>query len=741
MGKARDNNAGKANRSLGHRRQVFVGGIFLETSAPSFLSRFFFVDAMRVFAASLLTAVAVSSLIGGGSAAAPKPLIEIDNLVAPPAQVEHVDSQHADVRDGIPRRGELRRRVFVSTLVVALSSLAVVYLVVQCTRFLSKLNSAPFGQQRLLADGGVDPSCGEGATGGAEEATDAAEEEALEFEPKPTTTAGRVALQKSFLLLTEEERKMLREDDLLGILEAVKMLQYAEDRVEVARQRLVTAEQDITRYHQDVLYPGVTPTTSDLATLGKLEEKKHVCQKRYDQERAFLSSIAYQPQQMRRAFLKYAGSQATSNPLTERVAEALAASERVLNPGKVLPDVPSSTEALALLKMSDSLKAELEDLADKVHGVRPIPPGMDYRAVRSRAEARALYAAKFYRRLAHVGMMETSTAVKSSFGILRDVLIRTPIQRPPSPTLEQGMAALSVEEREFKAQIRAVKRDETILLSTSKAASKAAAPTPAREQDWRLMHSRFADLASVFVVSSNRAVSPNIPQDVKDAYAAAVAMCQGAMENLAKKLTPFWKTKTQEMHSELVKAHTDLLRAEEKLVGVFPEVGQDESPIIGIARNCKARMVAATEWLNDIGPLAKAHSFVSKIIGKELGHLSSTIASTDGAVPRALDRHAQALASKVGEELGRAQSHLPGKLPLADGLKMQRILEDCHSDIKAIKILLVDPPKSVTFLEANLHALRKAVDLHLDPTQAGSGSTQTKRSGRLLRKGDSGGKK
>ncbi|KAL8441758.1 hypothetical protein Emed_007488 [Eimeria media] len=691
---------------------------------------------MRVSAASLLTAVAVSSLIGGGSAAAPKPLMEVDNLVASPAQVEHVDSRHADVPDGIPRRGELRRRVFVSTLVVALSSLAVVYLVVQCTRFLSKLNSAPFGQQRLLADGGVDPSCGEGAVGG--------EDPAAPSELVPSTLAERVAVQRSMLQVTEEDRAGLPEAAFLNVLEARKRLKYAEDRMAVAHQRLVEAEQQISIFNQIVMHPGATPSPKDLAALDRLEQKKLECQQRFHKERDFLDSIAYQPSQERRAFLKYAGSQATSSPLSERVAETLAAIERVLNPGKVFPDIASSTETVALIKMSDNLKEELEELAGMLLGARDLPQGMDHRSVRSKAEARAQYGAQFHRKLAQVGVPESSTGVQGSLNILRDALMRTLVQPPPTslpPSLEQGMAGLSLGNEELQAEISELKRHEAILLSTSKAASKAAAPNPAHDEGWMEMHRRFSDLAATFVVSSNRAVAPNIPEDVNKAYATAVAMCQGTIKRLGEKLTPFWKRKTEEMDSELLNAHTDLLRAEEKRLGKFPEVDGDDSPVMDVARICRARMTAAVEWLNDIGPLEKAHPFVSKIIGKELAHLSSTIVLADSAVPRLLDRQAQTLASMAGDDLGRAQSFSPGQLPLTDSLRMQRLLEVGYADVQAIKKMLPEYPKSVPFLEANLNALKKAVDAHMDPSQAGSGSTRTKRFARLLRKGDSSGKR
>ncbi|KAL8441760.1 hypothetical protein Emed_007490 [Eimeria media] len=686
---------------------------------------------------SLLTAVAVSSFIGGGSAAAPKPLMEVDNLVASPAQVEHVDSRHADVPDVIPRRVELHRRVFVSTLVVALSSLAVVYLVVQCTRFLSKLNSAPFGQQRLLADGGVDPSCGEGAVGG--------EDPAAPSELVPSTLAERVAVQRSNLQVTEEDRAGLPEAAFLNVLEARQILQYAEDRVAAARQRLVQAEQQITIFNQNVMYPGATPSPKDLAALDRLEQKKQECQQKFHQEQEFLDSIAYQPSQERRAFLKYAGSQTSSSPITERVAEILAASERVLNPGKVLPDIASSTETFALIKMSDILKEELEELAGMLLGARDLPKGMDYRAVRSKAEARVEYGAQFHRKLAEVGVPESSARVQGSLNILRDALMKTSSQPPPSslpPSLEQGMAGLSLGNEDLQAEIRELKHDEVILLSTSKAASKAAAPNPAHDEGWMLMHSRFSDLAATFVVSSNRTVSPNVPEDVKKAYATAVAMCEAAIERLGEKLRPFWKRKTQQMESELVKAHTEVLNAEEKRLGELPEGDGDDSPVVDVAQNCRARVRAATEWLDRLSPLEKAYPFVSKIIGKDLARLSSTITSADSAVPHLLDRQAQALTTLAVAELGRAQSHPLGKLPLTDGLRMQRILEAGQEDVKAIKKMLPEYPKSVDFLQANLSALKKAVDAHMDPTaSSSSGSTRKKRSTRLLRKGDSDGKK
>ncbi|KAL8441759.1 hypothetical protein Emed_007489 [Eimeria media] len=692
---------------------------------------------MRVSAASLLTAVAVSSFIGGGSAAAPKPLMEVDNLVASPAQVEHVDSRHADVPDGIPRRVELRRRVFVSTLVVALSSLAVVYLVVQCTRFLSKLNSAPFGQQRLLADGGVDPSCGEGAVGG--------DEPVAPPELAPSTLAGKVAVQKSMLQMTEEDRARLPQELLVDVLEARQILQYADDRMAAARQRLLEVEQQITNFNQIVFYPGATPSPKDLAALDRLEQAKQECQQRFHKERDFLSSIAYQPSQTRRAFLIYAGSQATNTPITEPLAEALAATERVLNPGHLFPDVPSSMQTLALIKMSDILKEELEELADMLLGARDLPKGMDYRSVRSKAEVRAQYGARFHRKLTEVGMPESSAGVLGSLNILRDALMKTPVQPPPSslpPSLEEGMAGLSLEDEKLQAEIRELKHDENILLSTSKAASKAAASNPAHDEGWMLMHSRFFDLAATFVVSSSRTVSPNIPEDVKKPYATAVAMCEAAIERLGQKLRPFWKTKTQEMDSLLLESLMEVLRAEEKRLSVSPEGDDLQSPVFDVAQNCRARVRAATEWLDRLSTVEKAYPFVSKIIGKELGHLRSTITSADSAVPRLLDRHAQALTTVAVAELGRAQRYPASQLPHTDCLRMQRLLEVGQEDIKGIKKMLVEPPKSVDFLQANLNALKKAVDAHMNPTtSSSSGSTRNERSTRLLRKGDSGGKK
>ncbi|KAL8443559.1 hypothetical protein Emed_006709 [Eimeria media] len=685
---------------------------------------------MRVSAASLLTAVAVSSLIGGGSAAAPKPLMEVNNLVASPAQVEHVDSRHADVRDGISRRSELRRRVFVSTLVVALSSLAVVYLVVQCTRFLSKLNSAPFGQQRLLADGGVGPSCGEGAAGGEEETR-------LPADLLPSSLEGRVDLQRALLQVTEEDRITLPQQDLLYILDAQKMLREAEDRVGVARQRLVEVEQQITRYHHDVLYPGVTPLTSDLATLGKLEERKQALQQRFNQENAFLSSIAYQPLQTRRAFLKYAISQASGTPLPERLAETLAAAERVLNPGKVFSGVPTTPETYALIMLSDKLRQEVEDLADMVIGVRELPQGMDSSSVRSQAEARAVYMSMFAKKLRNVGMPETSAQVQSSVGILRDALIKTPVQ-PPSPSaLEQGMAALSLEEvEELKNEVRNVKCDENILLSTSKEASKAAAaPTPADDEGWMEIHKRLVDLATTYVMWSDRTVSPNVPEDVKNAYAVAVKMCQDALQELGQTLTPFWKRKTQEVDSQLNESLTAVLEAEKNLVGVLPEGDAEESPVMDVARNCRTRMIAAAEWTNQLDPLEKAHPFVSKIIGQELSHLKSTFASSDESVVRLLDRHAEALAVTASKELGRVQSYLPGQLPYGDGLGMEDFVKVGRQDIQAIRKIIEDPAKTLNFLEANINALEKALEAHLFPARQTGGSLRRKPSTRLSRKG------
>ncbi|KAL8447583.1 hypothetical protein Emag_004313 [Eimeria magna] len=690
---------------------------------------------MGVSAASLLTAVAVTSFFGGGSAAAPKPLVGVENIVASPAQVEYAGSQHINAPDGILRRGALPKRIFVPALVVALSTLAVVYLVVQCTRILSHSSSAPLGQQRLLAEGGADPPCGGRASGG-QETTPATE-------TSPGTLAGRVSLQKSLLQVMEEDRHVLSAEELLELVEAQKALQDTQDRVDVVHRRLVTVEQQITSFHQNVMVPGAIPSISTLAALGKLEERKAVMQKRYSQEQSLLSAMAYQPSQARRAFLKFAGAQASGKPVPEHVAEALAASERVRNPGKVFADVPSPAEGVALLRMADNLRQEMEKLADVIHGVAEVPKNMDPRTVREVAEARAFYAERFQRQLQSVGMSETSVAVQSSLTILKDVLMRSPPQAsgPLLSALQESFAGLSLEESEkVKREMDDLKADEGVLLSTSKIAMRAASPTPTYDEGWTLMHRKFAELASTFIVSGGRTVSPHVPEDVRKAYIASVGMCQASLEKFAIKLGPFWKRKTKDLDANLLNSLMEMQHAEKNLSGVLPNGDEEMCPIIGVARECREKMIAAVKWADEIAPLAKAHPLVDKLVGEDLTQIRATVASADEGVVRALDEHAAKLAARAVDELGRALSVPVAQLPFTDGLRVQRLLQIAHEDIRQIHRIIVNAPPSVSFLEANLHALAKALDKHMNPFQPSSGSTK-RRSTRSLRKGDSGGKK
>ncbi|KAL8443558.1 hypothetical protein Emed_006708 [Eimeria media] len=305
------------------------------------------------------------------------------------------------------------------------------------------------------------------------------------------------------------------------------------------------------------------------------------------------------------------------------------------------------------------------------------------------------------------------------------------------------MAELSLEEEEkLKSEVSDLKHGENILLSTSKEASKAAAaPTPADDEGWMEIHKRLVDLATTYIMWSNRTVSPNVPEDVKNAYAVAVNMCQRAIERLVEKLTPFWMTKTQEMYSQLNESLTEVLDAEKNLVGVLPEGDDVQSPVMDIAERCRTRMIAASDWTNQLDLFEKAHPFVSQIIGQKLSHLKSTFASSDESVVRLLDRHAEKLAATITEALGRAQSFLPGQLSYADGLGMQDLLKAARQDVRGIHEIIGDPSKTLIFLEANLKALEKALETHLNPTQQRGGSLRRKRSFRLWRKGDSGGKK
>ncbi|KAL8430115.1 hypothetical protein ACSSS7_006135 [Eimeria intestinalis] len=712
-------------------------GLCLRHEISPFSCCFLFLDAMRVFAASLLTAAAVAFLLEGGSAAAPKAFLEVGSAAASLPKVEHVESRHKNAPAGSQRRGELRKKFFLSALVAGLSSLALLFLVMQCTRSLSQLNSSLAGQQRLLAEGGVDPACGAEAPGG--------EDPIPGQEISPSTLAGKVAVQRNILHLSEEDRNLLTPDELLKVLEAQKNLQATRDMVDAAHDRLVEAEQELTRFHHTMLVKGVAPATRIQAALGKLEEKKATFQKRHIMQRNLLAAMAYQPSQARRAFLKWVDGQSTGRSLPKSVAEAVTAAETVLNPGKVFVDVPSSSQTLKLLEMTDALRAEIEELVKELKGVGETPRRIDPSAAKPMAHALSLKAERFRRKLLAVGMVETAGALHGAMDVLAEASNLG--ASAPGPLLsldflEEAFAGLALSEKqkrgpkEMEQELEGVKYDERILLSTSKAAAKAASVIPGDDEGWMSLHRRFVELASAFTVSGRRKVSPQVPEEARQAYVVAVSMCQFSLERLGRHMGTFWKRKTQDLDAQLLGALTDMLRAERNLAGTLPNDDGNESRIIGVARNCRECLVSAMRWHKEIKPLEQAHPLVHDIVGGDVTHLRATASSADQAVGRGLDLHAERLAAMAGDELLRLQSVAPGGLSFLDGLRVQNFLEIAQADWAKMRDFLEDLPAPLSFLEAKLRALESAFAKHMDFLQGSAGSAREKLSKRLFRGGD-----
>ncbi|KAL8271575.1 hypothetical protein Esti_004481 [Eimeria stiedai] len=688
---------------------------------------------MWVSAASLLTAIAVASLFEGGAAAAPKLFMGVEDTAALRAEVEHAEGRHVNAPDRRLRRGELRKTVSLSILLMGLSSLAVVCLVMQCTRSLSQLGSAPVGQQRLLAEGGADRLCGGDAPGGE---APGGEETAPQTQVSPTALDERVAHQAELLLVSEEDRLLLSEEDLAAIGAAAKALQDAQQRVGAVRERLLTVEQHLKNLHQSVSDSELTPPVTVLTTIGMLEEKKQAYQRRYDLELSLLSSMAYQTSQKRRAVLKLAGAHASGRPISERLASTLAACERVQHPGKVFPDLPSPSESVALLEMSNTLREDLERLASLIFGAAEGSEGLRLQALRKAAETKVSEAERFQDQLWSMGMSQTAAAVLGSADTLRDALSKTPAQPlgplPPLASLEESLAELTLSEgtqataEEIRDEMEKVKRDELALLATSKAADKIVSAWATYDQGWVQLHAKFADLALTLIVSGSRTVSSNVSEDARNAYGMARSMCESSLKRLALKLKPYWLRRTRRVEAPLREALEILSSAEVELAGKFPESDR-ESPLVFRVRECSERIDSALKWHEELNALVEGHPFVAYFVGGDVQHLRSIVSAAQESLVRAAEQHVKVLSSMTEDELARIESFPPGHLPFTDGLRIQRVLQVAVKDIEQLKrVAKQRTPSSIMSLEAKLAALKSAFEKQLEAPQCSAGSMRKK---------------
>ncbi|KAL8438514.1 hypothetical protein Efla_006174 [Eimeria flavescens] len=571
----------------------------------------------------------------------------------------------------------VRSSLFLSQITILLLVITVVVLYIQCEYMITRApwrfatRGRPAGlRKRRLAEGNNDLQgyCQrlgdeeeeqeeEGAVGG-EEPT----QEGSHSGAEQRSVVALVSRQLHLLEVAEADTLKLKPEELADIHQARKALQDALRNREALERRLVRMERDLSELREKVKASHPGPKAAVRATLEDLERRKADYEKRLKAEDAQLRAMCLDPTQEARTALKLLVSH-KKREMSQGMAAALAAAERVNAPGKSLRHVASHLEGVEIIRHAREVMNELDATKQQILTTSGPARLRTLTALARPVELRLAEARRLVRQLRLVAMRETARELAESAQSLEEVARSSGIFPTVTPSAELAgqLEGLTLDEHEARAAtekaVKALVLHERDLLELSGNAQEACSRQPTSDADWMNIHRLFVNAAGVYAVASGHEVPACVPDVKKARFQKALEMCRKNLIWLNGKLAPWWLQKTQLATRRIVAAHGTLRLNSDNFVSALPT--PTGPPIMGPLERCKVRFDQAREWAQEIRPLVQGLSWTRNVLGPAFTDLEMRLAEAKTMMARAGELQASSWVSLLEGERRRFETARP----------------------------------------------------------------------------------